>query len=162
MNALRRRYGDHALHLIAAVATFALVGYAFIEVARNPAPLSFALFFAGAVVCHDLIAFPLYSLLDRVAGVAAGRRVPGGINFVRVPALLSGFALVVWFPLILGLDPDAYERAAGRAPADYLGRWLALTAALFVISGVVYALTARRSRRGRDRPKDPPEPRSQG
>jgi hypothetical protein len=148
MAALRRCYGDGPLHLIAVIASFSLVLYAFVEVARNPAPLSFAIFFAGAVIAHDLIAFPLYSALDRLAGRVAAPALPAGaVNYVRVPALLSGLAFVVWFPLILGLDTEAYERAAGAPPPEYLARWVGLTGALFLLSGVAYAISRRRSAR---------------
>lgn len=160
MSGLKRRYGDGPLHLIAAVASFAIAGYAFVEIARNPNPLSFAIFFAGAIVCHDLIAFPIYSLLDRLAGGGAGAVGLGGaLNYVRIPAILAGFGFVVWFPLILGLDTDAYESATAMAPANYFGRWLALTGALFVGSGLVYAIRLR-SRRDRDPTTDPADPRN--
>ena len=161
MDAFRDRYGDGPLHLIAVVASFTLAGYAFTEVARNPGPLSFAIFFAGAVVAHDLIAFPIYSALDRLAGRVAAPALPAGaINYVRVPALLSAFAFVVWFPLILGLDTARYEAAAGTSPPDYLARWFGLTAALFLLSGVTYAISRRRSAPDRDPPRDPRGPRS--
>lgn len=160
MSALRRRYGDGPLHLIAVIASFAIAGYAFVEIARNPNPLSFAIFFAGAIVCHDLIAFPIYSVLDRLAGRATGFVDPGrALNYVRIPAILAGFALVVWFPLILGLDSDAYRSATGTEPADYLGRWLALTSVLFVGSGLVYAVR-RRSAPDRGPTTDRGDPRS--
>ena len=163
MGALRRHYGEGPLHLIAVIATLAIVGYAFLEIVQRPAPVSFAIFFAGAIVVHDLIAFPIYSALDRLAGRAVSRAPSGrtAINYLRVPALLSGFALVVWFPLILALDPARYEAAAGRAPVDYLGRWLALTGVLFLGSGIAYAVTRRRAAHDRGPAKGPRRPRSQ-
>jgi hypothetical protein len=155
MTGLRGRYGDGPLHVIAVLASFAIVAYAFLEIAERSAPWSFAVFFAGAIVAHDLIAFPLYSLLDRLAGRAGPAVGLAGvtINYVRVPALLSAFALIVWFPLILGLASDRYEANTGHAPGPYLGRWLLLTAALFIGSGVVYAI--RRRARRRDLATDP-------
>lgn len=163
MAALRSRYGDGPLHLIAVVISFAIVGYAFIQIAASPSPISFAIFFAGAIVAHDLIAFPIYSALNLIGGRATSiaRLGPATINYVRVPALLAGFAFVVWFPLILALDPERYEAATATAPADYLGRWLALTGILFLGSGIVYAVRRRRSGRGRDPATDPSGPRSQ-
>jgi hypothetical protein len=153
MAAFRKRYGAGPLHAISVIVALAIAGYAFLEVAHNPGPFSFAVFFAGAIVAHDLVAFPIYSALDRVAGATTRNVTPAGgaINYIRVPAVLSGFALVVWFPLILSLDSAAYEAASGRAPTDYLGRWLALTAALFLGSGVVYAVRRRRADAASDR-----------
>lgn len=158
---LRDRYGAGPLHLIAVVVSFAIVGYAFIEIAEHPGPISFAVFFAGAIVAHDLIAFPIYSVLNRIAGDAGAAIGAGGpaINYLRVPALLSAFAFVVWFPLILGLNSALYEAATGHPRADYLGRWLALTGALFLISGLVFAVKRRARTRGLA--TDPPGPHSQ-
>lgn len=149
----RARYGNGPLHLLAVVASFAVATYAFLEIAERPSPLGFALWFAGAIIAHDLIAFPLYSLLGLIAGrvalrAGAGART-GAINWVRVPALLSALAFVVWFPLILGLSSEAYGAASGRSTDPYLDRWLLLTAALFVGSGVLWAIRAR-LRGGRD------------
>jgi hypothetical protein len=144
----RARYGAGPLHLLAAAASFAIATYAFLEIAERPSPVGFALWFAGAIVAHDLIAFPLYSLLGLVAG--RGRTGdagdPAAVNYIRVPALLSGFAFLVWFPLILELDPETYEAASGRSTEPFLERWLLLTAGLFAVSGLVYAVRVRRRR----------------
>ena len=158
---LRDRYGAGPLHLIAVIASFAIAGYAFVEIADHPGVISFAIFFAGAIVAHDMIAFPIYSVLNRVAGgaTAAAGLTSASINYVRVPALLSAFALIVWFPLVLGLSSDRYVANSGHAEPDFLGRWLLLTAALFLISGLVFAI--RRRGPGRDHATDPPGPRSQ-
>jgi hypothetical protein len=158
--AIRRGYGDGPLHLIAAVISFAIVAYALVEIARRSGALSFAIFFAGAIVAHDLVAFPIYSLLDAIAGRTAGVVGVGRatINYLRIPALLSGLALIVWFPLILGLSDSVYVADAGHARPAYLERWLLLTAALFAISGIAYAL--KRRGRARGLATDPPGPRS--
>jgi hypothetical protein len=162
VGALRDRYGDRPLHLIAVVISFGIAGYAFLQIAGNPGPVSFAVFFVGAILAHDLIAFPIYSSLNAVAGRAA-RTValgPATINYLRVPGLLSGFALIAWFPLILALDSGNYESSTGTSPPDYLGRWLALTALLYAASGIVYALRSRRPGRAPGRATDPRRPRS--
>ncbi len=162
MEGLRARYGAGPLHLLAAIASFAVATYAFLEIADGTAPLSFVLWFAGAVVAHDLLAFPLYSLLGLIAGGASqaggelGRRT---LNHVRIPALLSAFAFVVWFPFILGVSEATYADASGRSTDPYLGRWLLLTAGLFAISALVLALRLRRAR-ARDLATDPPGPRN--
>ena len=161
MSALvRNRYGAGPLHLITAIAGFAIAAYALTQVLGQSGALSFVIYFAGAIVIHDLVAFPLYSGLTRVAGEAGSAAdVPAAAaNYVRVPALLSAFAFVVWFPLILGLDTERYEADVGHPPPDYLGRWLLLTAVLFLGSGCVYAIRLRARARGRT--TDPPGPRS--
>jgi hypothetical protein len=162
MRAIRDHYGAGPLHLLATVASFAIAGYAFLEVVDRPAPVSFALWFGGAIIAHDLIAFPIYSGLALIAGRTG--RAPGegagrGLNYVRVPAVLSAFAFIVWFPLILGLDSANFEASSGLSTDGFLERWLALTAALFVGSGVVYAVSRRA--RGRGRATDPRRARAQ-
>ena len=146
----RGAYGAGPLHLLAVVASLAIAGYALLEIADRPAPLSFAIWFGGAIVAHDLVAFPLYSLLNLIAGkplLAAGERGLRALNHLRVPALLSAFAFVVWFPLILGLGGELYELKSGQTTDAYVGRWLLLTAALFTGSALIFALRLRLARR---------------
>ena len=144
MIALRRRYGAGPLHLLATTASLAVVAYALLELLDRPGWPSVLLWLGGAVIAHDLVAFPLYSLLGLLAGRAAVSGAGPAVNYVRVPALLSAFALIAWFPLILGLSDDGYEAASGLETSPFLGRWLLLTAALFAGSGLVYAIVARR------------------
>ncbi len=147
-------YGAGPLHLLAVISSFALAGYAFLRISHVPAPVNTVLWLAGAIVAHDLIAFPLYSLLGLIAygamrpreGAAPGGR-PSALNYVRIPAYLSGIAFVVWFPLILGRSEKIYQRASGLSTSAYAGRWLLLTGALFAISALAYAWRLRQSRR---------------
>lgn len=146
----RDRYGASALHLLAVLATLAVAGYAFIAIVARPNAINVLLWFGGAIIAHDLIAFPLYSALALVAGRTAGlgagelgSRRAAALNHVRVPALLSAFALVVWFPLVLGLSADRYREDTALSASVYLGRWLLLTAALFAGSALVYAVRLR-------------------
>ena len=141
---LRRAYGDGPLHLLAHLAALALAAYAFTRIFAGAQPWNVVLWFAGALVLHDAIAFPLYTALDRLAQRRRGRAV----NYVRVPALLSALSLIVFSPLILGLGDGRYERATTLAQDVYLGRWLLLCGALFAASGLLYAVRARRARRG--------------
>ncbi len=67
------------------------------------------------------------------------------INHVRIPAFLSALALLMFFPLILGLDTTNYEKDAGLSGDVFLTRWLGLCAALFLGSAVIYAIRLRRS-----------------
>ncbi len=91
--------------------------------------------------------FPLYALLDRSAGSLLHRRrrpAPGSVNYVRVPALLSGLLLLVFSPVILQRSEPAYGAATGLDQDPYLGRWLAISGTLFLVSAVLYALRGRR------------------
>lgn len=137
---LQHAYGAGPLHLISTLAALALAAYAFGRIFDGAQPWNVVLWFAGAIVVHDLIAFPLYTALNRIA---LGRRMRA-VNHVRVPALLAALAFLVYFPLILGLG--RYERATTLSGDVYLTRWLALCGALFAASGLIYALRARRRR----------------
>jgi hypothetical protein len=171
MARFRSAYGDSPLHLLAVLASFAIAGYAFLRIVEQPSAIGTLVWFLGAAVAHDLIAFPLYSALNLVAhGSIEGpedaweerRRVPL-INHVRIPAFLAGLALLMFFPLILGLDATNYEKDSGVSGDVFLTRWLGLCAALFLGSAVIYAVRLRRSmRRGDDAPADPPAARPEG
>lgn len=149
MGAFRSRYGQGPLHLMAAIASFAIATYAFLEIAAGSAPINFAIWFIAAIVAHDLIAFPLYSVLGAIAGLGLYEppSAPAGINYLRIPALLSAFACIVWFPVILGVSEREIIETTGFGTDPYLGRWLLLTGVLFAISAVLYAIRLRLARR---------------
>jgi hypothetical protein len=152
MGRLRSLYGSTELHLLAVIVTMSFACYGAVRIAEGPDALNTFIWLGGAIVAHDLISFPLYSGLNLIAhrslvgphmGPAAERRVPL-INHIRVPAILSGFALIVWFPLILRLSASSYRLKSGLDPDVFLGRWLLLTAALFLGSALIYAVRLRR------------------
>jgi hypothetical protein len=64
INWARRWYGGHPLHLLALLAAFALAGYAVRAIVAAGQWPGFALWFVVAIVGHDLLLFPLYSLAD--------------------------------------------------------------------------------------------------
>ncbi|MDH6127409.1 hypothetical protein [Kitasatospora sp. GP82] len=144
-----RWYGAQPLHLLVLICSLALTAYA-VERLTAAQPLGVAIWFVGAAVGHDLILLPLYSLADLSAqSVLRHRpeRMPAvrWINYLRVPAFLSGVLLLVWFPLILNLSVP--YQGDTRLPEDvYLGRWLAITGALFGAAAVAFALNLRRAR----------------
>ena len=70
---VRRWYGARPLHLLALLAAFALAGYAVRGVVAAGQWRGFALWFAVAIVGHDLLLFPLYSLAD----LSLRRLLPG-------------------------------------------------------------------------------------
>ncbi len=160
---IRHWYGANPLHLLALLAAFALAGYAVRAVIAAGQFIGFAEWFAVAIIAHDLLLFPLYSLADLSvqrllpwgASRKRGRRppatadgeVPGPplINYVRVPVAFSLLLLLTFFPLILGLSEPEYHRASGLTTQPYLWRWLAVTGVLFTGSAVIYALRWRRA-----------------
>ena len=142
--ALRRGYGEGPLHLLLMAASFALAGYAGVRLLAGDA-LGVAVWFVGAALVHDLVLAPVYAAADRLLCRSAGRR-SGLVNFVRVPAFLSGLLLLVWFPLITR-QTRRYEPASGLSPDVFLGNWLLITAALFLVSGVWLVVRTARQRR---------------
>jgi hypothetical protein len=159
---IRHWYGANPLHLLALLAAFALAGYAVRAVIEAGQFRGFAIWFAVAIVAHDLLLFPLYSLADlsvqrllpwRASRTRSGRQeatahgeVPGPpvINYVRIPVAFSLLLLLAFFPLILGLSEPEYHRASGLTTHPYLWRWLAVTGVLFAASAIIYALRWRR------------------
>jgi hypothetical protein len=163
MGAFRRLYGASPLHLLAVLASLAIAGYGFFMIFKAPAPESTLLFFGLAIVAHDLIAFPLYSTLNAVAGRGAKAAEPvdvaavgvPAINYLRVPFVISAICFVMFFPLVLGLSADRYEASTGLDAGVFLGRWLGICAVAFTVSALLYALKLRRvARSGRETAQD--------
>jgi hypothetical protein len=141
---VRRLYGTSPLHLLAHVVLLPLSVWGLLQalqVSSAKAAAGIAVWLAGAVIVHDLLVLPLYSLADRaLRRVARGARV----NYVRIPAALSLLMLVVFWGTIGGRGEGVYHRVSGRSFEGYAARWLLVTAALFAGSGLLY-LTRRRS-----------------
>jgi hypothetical protein len=139
-------YGAGPLHLLSLLACFALAGYAAAQLVPSR-PLGVAVWFLGAVIGHDLLLVPLYSLADRSAGAVFRHRAPGlpavaWVNYVRVPAALSGLLLLIWFPLIFRLTA-VYHASTTLSADPYVWHWLAVTGALFLLSAVAFAIRLR-------------------
>lgn len=144
-----KAYGSHPLHLLILLAGFALLGYVVATV--DPVTLwnprvwwqSIIVWFAAAIVVHDLVLFPVYALLDGFLSRAVVRpeppRVPV-VNHIRVPALGAGLTLVVFLPGIIRQGAATYSAATGQTQDPYLGRWLLLSGAMFGVSAVIYAV----------------------
>jgi hypothetical protein len=139
---IRARYGAGPGHLLLLLASFAIAGAAIVGWFQRPRDLDHVLiWFVAAILLHDLVLLPLYSLLDRLTIARLPRR---SIAYVRVPAIISGLLLLVLFPTILGFAAHREFRASGIHEQGYLFRWLVLSGVLFVISGVTYALAGVR------------------
>ncbi|MER6776693.1 MULTISPECIES: hypothetical protein [unclassified Streptomyces] len=144
----RRRYGASPLHLLLVLVSFALAVYAGLRLFEGDT-LGVAVWFVGAALLHDLVLLPLYSVTDRAAqalftrGSGPTPPVPRvSVNYVRVPAFVSGVLLLVWWPLVF--RRVEHYTAATALPADgFLGRWLLVTGALFAASAVVLAVRTR-------------------
>jgi ubiquinone/menaquinone biosynthesis C-methylase UbiE len=150
-----RWYGASPLHLLTMAGSFALAGFAAAELLPNNL-IGIPVWFVGAVIGHDLILMPLYSLADRSA-LAVFRhsplKLPAGpwINYLRIPAGLSGLLLLIWFPLILR-RPTRFPVSTTLPLDPYLWHWLAVTGALFLLSAVALAVRLGTARRGRRKP----------
>jgi hypothetical protein len=143
----RRRYGRSPWHLVGHLAAFASIGYALWAVVPGGGrarAVNLVLWLVGGAVLHDVVALPLYSLLDRGAQrILAGprRRL---LNHLRIPAAISLALLLVYFPLILVEADRNYVRASGRHASGYARRWLEITGGLFVASLLLHAARSRR------------------
>jgi len=153
VKSFRYEYGASPVHLLVAITSLVVSAWALSQVLDVLAtPGRFLLWFLGAIVLHDLVFLPLYSLLDRGAAGALTRgdqpsrlRI-AALNHLRIPVLLSGLMLLVWYPLVLGKAAAGFENTTGLSTDVYLERWLALTAVLLVGSALLLAVRARRLR----------------
>jgi hypothetical protein len=148
-----RWYGANPLHLLVMFGCAALTGYAGAALLRVK-PVEILLWFVAAVVGHDLVLFPLYVLADRSVTAVFRHRPPKlptvpWINYLRVPVVLSGVLLLIWFPLIFRI-PTHFPRTTDLSLNPYQGHWLAVTGALFLLSAVAYAARLRPGRRGHE------------
>ena len=153
----RSRYGASPLHLLGHLLALALMVYAVSRVLdpRFSRGLNVVVWLVGGAIVHDLVLVPGYSALDavarRVTRPRAPRAVPA-INHVRFPAAISGAMLLVYFPLILVRADGNYVRSTGHHVTGFATRWLAISAGLFLASGVVYLVRVRASRARAPRP----------
>lgn len=159
MTAFRRVYGSSPLHLLTLVAGFALFGYTVVTIGLpalwNPRTWwqSILVWFAAAVVVHDLVLFPLYALTDRI--LVLSQRIPSPVpvlNYLRVPLLGSALTFLVFSPGILEQGAPTYTAATGLTQEPFLGRWLLLVAGMFAASAAAYALRLVAGRRSATAP----------
>jgi len=137
---MRSRYGASPLHLLAHLAAFALAAWALLQALQLGGWQRIALWLAGAVVVHDAVLWPAYTLLDRLARRG---RPAGWANYVRVPVGISALLLLAFFPVICGKGERTYMRVSGQTWDGYAGRWLFVSAALFLVAGAIYLARSR-------------------
>jgi len=157
-----REYGASPAHLVLGLASFAIAGYAILQLSALPTLVKVLIWLFGAVIAHDFILLPIYAGIGR-GGIAItrwsatlypGEHEVGSIevfNHIRVPAIVSGILLLMFFPLIFGVAEESFELTTGLSTEVYLGRWLAIVAVLFAGSGLLLALRLVRRRRERGR-----------
>ncbi len=160
-------YGSSPAHLLLALAAFVVSAWAVLQAFGQGPPLSLTKWFVGSIIAHDLVLLPIYSLvlivLLRVFGGRGGDDHAGPsprgllvLNHLRVPAALSLLLLLLFFPFILGLADDGYGGVSGLSTDPYLPRWLILTGALFLLSGLILAVRLARGGAAATEPPDSP------
>lgn len=145
-SAFGRRYGASPWHLLVLLLCFALSGYVVLRLldeASVPVAVRIGVWFVGAALAWDLVLGPALALADRL--LLPLRRV-GALNHVRVPALASALLLLVWAPVVLQRSEGVFRAKSGLGQDVFLGRWLAITAVLFAVSGLLYAAGRLRRR----------------
>ncbi len=171
----RRRpvYGARVGHAVAMAVTFAIAGLAVAGWLQGRLSTAGAIlvWFLGAIVLHDLVFLPVYSLLDRLVLGSGRRRIPGPPGppgphtgaprvrpYIRVPAIICALLLLVFSPEILRLGDGAFHTASGLHQDVYLPRYLVACAVLFGASAVAYGIAVIRHRAAA-RPRTRPRPR---
>jgi hypothetical protein len=156
-SAFRARYGAHPAHLLLLIVAAAGAGWAVLQWLHAPTPVRLLVWFGAAVVGHDLIAFPVYTGLDRllirvIAGSSASEAAASisrwrraAINHIRFPVLLSGLLLLMWYPLIFKRSDAVYFAASGQHQSRYLGNYLLAVALLFGGSLLIFLLRLARA-----------------
>lgn len=153
MGRLAQIYGAHPLHLVSLLLSFAVAGYAALQLFAADL-IGVAVWFVGAAVLHDLVVLPGYLLVDRLVrgGPHPAQPPPRPwANHVRIPLALSALLLLVFLPSILRLS-DGFEATTTLSPDGYAWRWLVISAVLFALSGLAYLLslvTGRLALRGK-------------
>ena len=138
---MRRRYGSTPWHLLGHIALFILAGYAIVQIFTLGAAGNAIVWLIGAILLHDAVLWPLYTSADR-----AGQGILRGLtNYVRIPLGLSLLLLLVFIGTVTGKGANAYHNASGQTYDGYVLRWLVVSAALFVVSAIVYFVRRRRN-----------------
>ncbi len=131
---MSKRYGAPPWHLLGHVALFVLTAYAITQIFTLGAAGNVVVWLIGAVLLHDAVLWPLYTIgLSPLS------------NYLRVPLGLSLLLGLVFIGTISGKGGNAYRNASGQTYDGYVTRWLVVSAALFVISAIVYFVRRRRT-----------------
>ena len=149
LDRFRYEYGAEPLHLLATIASLAIALYAILRIFEIPSTAGILLWLGAAIIAHDLIALPIYSGFLRLAETSTDalvrprRRALLTLNHIRIPAAFSLLLLLICFPLVAQIDEPRYQLTTGLGLDRYLGNWLLITAVLFGVSGLLYAIKLR-------------------
>lgn len=139
MRLFTRLYGANAGHLVLLCASLAAIGYCAVLASASARFATMLLWFAAAVLAHDAVLLPLYSLADRALRTGIRHR-PTLVNHVRIPLLGSGLLFLLFFPGIIGQGAATHYAATGMDQGPFLVRWLTLSGVLALISVVVHVV----------------------
>jgi Kef-type K+ transport system membrane component KefB len=137
---MKTRYGASPLHLLAHLAALALAAWALLQALQLGGWERIVLWLVGAIVLHDVILWPAYTTLDRLARRG---RPAGWANYVRVPVGISALLLLAFFPVICAKGGQTYTRVSGESWDGYAARWLLVSGALFLVAGALYLARSR-------------------
>lgn len=154
MSRFRMLYGARPWHLLLLLASLALAGYTIATLGLSNLWdskvwwQSILVWFAGAIIAHDLILFPLYAAADRLLSTGRNktgkRRTPtpmvSALNHIRIPLLAVGLLFLVYFPGIIGQGAASYQRATGQNQDPFLLRWLVISAVILALSAIIYGV----------------------
>ena len=164
MRWFKKLYGSNPLHLLVSIACLVVAVYAADLLVKGGDVKGIIIWVAGAVIGHDLILFPLYAIADRSvrgAGIRRPAAVSGvsWINYLRFPVVISAILFMMWWPLMFNV-PTEYTEKTDLPSSVYLGHWLLVTAALFILSALAFAvkLAMGGGRGGRERMAEEEDP----
>jgi hypothetical protein len=150
---LRRAYGARLLHLVGLIAVIGVSAYAVVQVAGRPDFRAMAIWFLGAVIAHDLVFLPAYSVANRLSASAGPVRRRGRgallvLNHLRAPIALATILFILFYPSILQRSEGGFLSNAGYGTDPFPDRWVWASVAILAASLLLLAAsTARRQRR---------------
>jgi len=158
---MKAKYGRSPLHLLGHLAALAFVGWALLQAFEMSRFAYFVAWMIGAVLLHDALLWPLYSVMDRVVRTADGLATGHGrrlsaLNHVRVPVGMWLVLGLVYLPVILERGEGNFTRVSGQTWDGHLGRWLLTGAVLFAASAILYGIRVARASRTWSTPSSRP------
>ena len=150
LDRLRQSYGARLAHLLGMRAVLGSSAYAIAQGAGRPDFRQMAIWFLGAVVLHDLVLLPAYSLANRAAAAGparrGGRRALAALNHLRAPIALAGLLFLLFWPSILQKAEPGFLGNANYGTDPFPDRWIWASVVLVAVSLVLLAIALLRRR----------------